>query len=219
MTDHEPGDELLARLRDADPAASLPAADPTRVARLLEDAMSHDTEHDTVTESRRTGTHGRSPLTWLVAAAAVVLIAAAGVFTFTDRGDDPTTPPTAGTDPSVADPTVTELTMPGATTGRCMVPNAALLSGAAYAVDAEAVSVAGGVVTLEATEWFAGDPTDQVEVDQSSPDMEALIGATDFEEGKRYLVAGTDNGQVMVCGFSGPYTAELAGLYAEAFGS
>jgi len=220
MTDHEPGDELFARLRDSDPAASLPAADPDRVARLLEDAMSHDTEHDTVTESRGTGTHDRSPLTWLVAAAAVVLIAAAGAFTFTDRGDDPTTPPTAGSEPSAEPtPSVTDLTMPGAAPGRCMVPNAELLSGAAYAVDAEAVSIAGGVVTLEATEWFAGDPTGLVRVDQGSADMQALIGATGFEEGERYLVAGTDNGQVMVCGFSGPYAAELAALYSEAFGS
>ena len=46
MTDHGPDDELLARLRAADPAASLPPADPDRVARLLEDTMSHDTELD-----------------------------------------------------------------------------------------------------------------------------------------------------------------------------
>lgn len=218
MTDHGPGDELFARLRDADPAASLPAADPDRVARLLEDAMSHDTQPDTVTESRGTGTRGRSPLTWLVAAAAVVLIAAAGLLTFVDLGDDPAVP-TAGENPSTTDPAVTSLTMPGATAGRCMVPNVGLLSGAAYAVDAEAVSISHGVVTLDATEWYAGEPTDQVEVDQSSADMQALIGATEFEEGQRYLVAGTDSGQVMVCGFSGPYTDTLAALYSQAFGS
>jgi hypothetical protein len=63
MTDHDERDELFARLRDADPAAALPPADPDRVARLLEDAMSHDT----MTESRETGTRGRSPLTWLAA--------------------------------------------------------------------------------------------------------------------------------------------------------
>ncbi|MGZ5400143.1 MAG: hypothetical protein ACXWDM_09015 [Nocardioides sp.] len=217
MTDHEPDDELFARLRDADPAASLPAADPSRVARLLEDTMSHDT--DTVTESRQTGTYGRSLLTWLVAAAAVVLIGAGGFLTFADLGDDAITPPTAGTDSSIPALTVTELTMPGAAAGRCMVPNAGLLSGAAYAVDAEAISIAGGVVVLRPTEWFAGDPTDLVEVDQSSPDMQTLIGATRFEEGQRYLVAGTDSGQVMVCGFSGPHSEELAALYSEAFGS
>ena len=222
MTDHGPDDELFARLRTVDPAASLPAADPDRVARLLEDTMSHDTETDTGintgTESRETGTHGRSPLTWRVAAAAVVLIAAAGILTFVDPGGDATRPPTAGSGPSTADPTVTGLTMPGAIGGRCMVPNAELLSGAAYAVAVQAVSIADGVVTLEATEWFAGEPTDLVQVDQSSPDMQTLIGATRFEEGERYLVAGTDAGQVMVCGFSGPHTEQLAALYAEAFG-
>ena len=205
-------DELFDRLRGADPADSLPAADPDRVARLLEDAMSHDT----LTESRETGTHGRSPLTWLVAAAAVVLIAAAGLLTFVDFGDDATRP-TA--DPSVSDPTVTELAMPGASAGRCMIPNAQVLSGAAYAVDAEVVAIAGGIATLDATQWYAGDPTDQVQVDQSSPDMASLIGATQFEEGQRYLVAGTDSGQVMVCGFSGPWTDDLAALYSQAFGS
>lgn len=218
MTDHD--DELFARLRDADPAASLPAADPPRVTRFLEEAMSNDTEFGVTTESRETGTRGRSPLTWLVAAAAVVLIAAAGAFALVDRGSDPVVPtagPTAGD--TTGDPTVTELAMPGTTTGRCMVPNAQLLATAAYAVDAEVVSVADGVVTLQATQWYSGDATDQLVVDQSSTDMQMLVGATDFEEGQRYLVAGTDDGQVMVCGFSGPWTDDLAALYSEAFGS
>ena len=86
MTDHTPDLELLARFRAADPASSLPAADPRRVAELLEAAMS-----DTATrthESRESGTHDRSPLTWLVAAASVVLIAAAGVVGLAQRGDD-----------------------------------------------------------------------------------------------------------------------------------
>ena len=47
MTD----DELQVRLRAADPAASLPPADPSRVARLLEDTMSEDPS----AESRATG--------------------------------------------------------------------------------------------------------------------------------------------------------------------
>lgn len=214
MTD----DELFDRLRAADPAHPLPPADPARVARLLEAAMTDDAQHDTVTETRESGTRHRGPLTWLVAAAAVVLIAAAGTFALVDRGDDP--PPTAGTDPSsAAAPTVTELALPGAVAGRCVVPNAQLLSSAAYAVDAEVVSVTEGVVTLDATEWYAGEPTDQLEVAQSGADLQALIGATEFEDGQRYLVAGTDDGRVMVCGFTGPYSEKLAALYADAFGS
>lgn len=210
-------DELFARLRSADPAGSLPAADPDRVARLLEDAMTHDT----MTESRETGIRHRGPLTWLVAAAAVVLIAGAGILTFGNLGDDPATPPTAGADPSAgpADPTVTELALPAATAGRCLVPNARSLSGAAYAVDADVTSVTDGVATLDATEWYAGEPTDQVRVAQSDADLQALIGAPAFEVGQRYLVAGTDTGRVMVCGFSGPYSADLAALYSRAFGA
>ena len=119
-----------ARLRAADPASSLPPADPAWVARLLEDTMSNDV----LTESRETGTHNRSPLTWLVAAAAAVIIAGVGVFAVVNGLADPTTRrPVAGSDrPDTAairpsDPTVTELTAPGseAYTARCMLPNAA----------------------------------------------------------------------------------------------
>ncbi len=209
MTDEVTDDELLARLRDADPAATLPADDPDRVARLLEDTMSPET--DTLT--REPGTPGRGPLTWLVAAAAVLLIGAAGMSTLVG-GDDTVTPPSAGE----ADPTVTTLTLPTGTPARCMVPSARLLSNAAFAVDAEVVAVSGGVATLDASQWYAGEPTDEVEVDAGSADLSALIGAPEFEEGDRYLVAGNGDGDVMVCGFSGPYSDDLAGLYTEAFG-
>jgi hypothetical protein len=209
MTDHDERDELFARLRDADPAAALPPADPHRVARLLEDAMSHDT----MTESRETGTRGRSPLTWLVAAAAVALIAAAGGFALLSRHSDPVPPPTA------AEPTVTELTMPETSSGRCMVPSADVLKGAAYAFDGTVIAIENDTATLEVDQWYAGDQTDQVDVDQSGSDLSSLILAPVFEEGQRFLVAGTQDGSVIVCGFSAPYSADLADLYAEAFGA
>jgi hypothetical protein len=213
MTDH--GDEdpvLFARLRDADPSAHLPPAGPDRVARLLEDTMSNDT----MTESRETGTRNRSPLTWLVAAAAVALIAAAAAFAFLPRGSDPATP-TAGSDPTTAAPTVTELTMPVAAAGRCMVPNARMLQSAAHAFDGTVTGIDQGVVTLQVDQWYAGGESDLVEVDQGSADMAALVLAPRFEVGDRFLVAGSQDGSVMVCGFSGRYTPELADLYAQAF--
>ena len=37
-----------------------------------------------------------------------------------------------------------------------------------------------------------------------------------FEEGGRYLVSATD-GRVTLCGFSAPYSTELAALYDQAF--
>ena len=82
--------DLRARLREADPAASLPPADPAGVDRLLEDAMTHDE----LGESRADGTRGRSRLTWLVAAAAAVVIVGVGLFVLT-RGDEQADRPAA----------------------------------------------------------------------------------------------------------------------------
>jgi hypothetical protein len=81
-------DELLARLRAADPAADLSPADPGRTARLLEDAMTHDVETHA---DQDTPVRKRSPLAWLVAAAAVLVIAGVGAFGFLG-GDDPAVP-------------------------------------------------------------------------------------------------------------------------------
>jgi hypothetical protein len=211
VTQHD-DDQLDARLRAADPASSLPEADPARVARLLEDTMSNDL----LTESRETGTHNRSPLTWLVAAAAAVIIAGVGIFAVVNgTGDEPGTPPQA------AQPTVTKLVSPGdeAFTGRCMVPNAEVLSDQPVAFDGTVESVSGGLVTLEATHWYAGGPTDLVTVEAPTAQIRELLAAVKFEDGGRYLVAANESGEVLVCGFSAPYSRSLASLYDEAYGS
>jgi hypothetical protein len=212
MTD----DELYDRLRAADPASTLPSADPDRVARLLEDVMSTElTTHPETGESRETGTHGRSRLTWLVAAAAVVVIAGGAVFALLGHDDTPPAPPTA-----VDSQTVTELGAPTqeAYAARCMAPNAKVLSTQSVAVDATVTTVAGGIVTLEANHWYAGDHTDLVRVQAPAADLERLLVSVDFTEGHRYLVAAND-GQVAICGLSAPYSQGLADLYAEAFGT
>jgi hypothetical protein len=207
MSDH---DLLRARLRDADPAASLAPVDPDRVPRLLEDAMGPDT--DTPTESRASGIRGRSPLTWLVAAAAVALIALAATFVLTGRGEAPTAPPSVEPPPATL-----ELSLPGETAvGRCMVPDPEVLGRADVAFAGEVVSVADGRVVLRPTQFYTGGPADQVEVDQASASMQALVLGVRFEEGRRYLVAASE-GDVMVCGFSGAHGAQRARLYEEAF--
>lgn len=220
MTQHpEEPDDLFARLRDADPAASLAPADPTRVARLLEDVMSPVVDRRTAVETAPTRTRQGRPRParaglW-AAAAAVALIAAAGLTGIVGLGsDDDPTPPVA--QPA---PTVTELTVPAGAPARCMVPNPEVLSNAAFALDAEVVAVADGAVVLAPSQWYAGDPTDRVEIDAPPADLQALIGAPAFEVGQRYLVAGDAQGQIMVCGFSGPWTQERADLYSQAFDS
>lgn len=221
MSDETDAEELLDRLRAADPGTDLPPADPTRVDRLLEDVMSDTRQDSEIPTEAQT----RNPLTWLVAAAAVLLIAAGGAFALVGGDDGPVTPPTAGSssgasaDGPEGEVTTTDLTLPGGAPARCMVPSADTLAGAAYAVDAEVTAVEAGTATLEPTTWFAGEETDRVEVAAGSADLAALIGAPEFAVGQRYLVAGNEQGQVMVCGFSGPYDDRLAQLYAEAFGT
>jgi hypothetical protein len=205
-------DELRARLRAVDPASSLPPADPARVARLLEDTMSRPTDSDVLTESAESGTRRRSPLTWLAAAAAVVVISGVGAYALLQGGADTSPGPGA----VVRQATVTQLTAPPAVAAKCMVPNARILAGQTLAFDGTVESIADGVVTLVPTHFYTGEETDRVTVEAPSADLQALIGAVQFEEGGRYLVSATD-GNLTVCGFSGPYTDNLAALYAEAF--
>jgi hypothetical protein len=203
-------DQLGNRLRAADPAASLDPADHDLVARLLEDAMSSDTDHDLMT--RETGLRDRGPLAWLVAAAAVLLIAGVGALALVRHGTD-RPPPAAGAT------TVTTLSAPATTTGRCMVPSAERLQAAALAFDGTVVSVQGDAVTLRVSHWYTGQAFDRVRVTASPQRLQDLIGATDFSRGDRYLVAGSSTDELMVCGFSAPYSAQLASMYADAFAS
>jgi len=211
MTDHSPGDELLDRLRSRDPAASLPPADPALVARLLEDAMSHDLDTRGPDESQ-TDPRRRSPLTWLVAAAAILVIAGVGAFAFLG-GDDAERVPTA-TDPA---PTVMELSAHPPTTAMCLRVSAEVLANMEVAFDGTVTSIDDGLVTLDVGHWYRGGDADLVTVKAPPADLQALIQAASFEVGQRYLVSAND-GFVSVCGFTAPYSDELAAMYAEAYG-
>lgn len=202
-------DELERRLRAADPAASLSPADPDRVARLLEDVMSTEP----TTENRASGTRDRGPLTWLVAAAAAVIIGGVGLYAVLGHDDDPAAPPTAADSQ-----TVTELgaPAPAAYEAKCMVPNAETLAQQDVAFDGTVTTMADGVVTLQVSEWYAGGPTDLARVQAPPADLQRLVGAVGFEEGGRYLVSASD-GQVTVCGFSDEWSQGLADLYDQAF--
>jgi hypothetical protein len=203
---------LRERLRSADPAASLPPAAPERVARLLEDAMSHDLLPETG-ESRATGTRGRGPLTWAVAAAAAVVIVGTGVAIALNGNDD-----TAEEVPSAGDaPTVTALVAPSPDERRCMQPSADLLSTKPVAFAGTVEAIEDGMVTLTPTRWYAGEETDLVTVDAPDERLNTLLTSVRFAEGGQYLVAANEDGSVMVCGFSAPWSAGLENLYAEAF--
>jgi hypothetical protein len=202
MSAHD--DDLMARLRAADPASSLPPADPDRVDHLLEAAMSDTTTR--TTETRENGTHDRSPLTWLVAAAAV-LIAASGVLALLHRDHDTT--PTA-----VA--TVTQL---GLTTSqpRCELPGPDVLRLQTVAFRGTVTSLDAGTATFRVEHWFKGGPTDLARVAAPPARLAPLVSAAKLHVGGSYLVS-AQGGNVTECGFSGPATGQRAALYRQAFG-
>lgn len=221
---HEHDEQLRSRLRAGDPASSLPPADPSAVARLLEDTMSHDAQRpadlDDLAESRAAGARDRGPLTWLVAAAAAVVIVGAGIFTLVGRDADSTEQLATAEDriqPSSPPVSVTTLAAGAPAGGRCMVPTAEVLARQEIAFEGAVQEVEEGTVVLAPSTFYAGQETDLVELQAPAPQLELLLDAVPFEEGRSYLVAGS-GGRVTLCGFTGPRTERLAGLYEDAFG-
>ena len=218
MTEFDRDDELRALLAAADPAHALAPADPAGVAALLEDTMSHDID---------SGTDRRNPLTWLVAAAAVLIIAGVGAFGLSRMADDrpvveagpsasPSTDTPATTDPTAAAPAVTELGAPSATGARCAAPTPEMLAAQELAFGGTVTAIDGDTVTLSTTTVYAGDVGEQVQVTAPSAELSLLLDAVKFEVGGDYLVSASE-GVVSVCSFSGPASPSLQRLYDQAF--
>ena len=218
-------DELRALLAAADPAHALAPADPAGLAALLEDTMSHDIQPRTQPEvgARATGTDHRNPLTWLVAAAAVLVIAGVGAFGLSrmsddgpvvEAGDAPTA--TESTGSTVAAPAVTQLGAPPPVEARCAVPTPEMLAAQELAFAGTVTAIEGDTVTLSTTAVYAGDVAEQVQVTAPSAEMYSLLAAVQFEVGGDYLVSAND-GVVSLCSFSGPATPALQRLYDRAF--
>ncbi|GAA4673792.1 hypothetical protein [Nocardioides nanhaiensis] len=223
---------LRERLRRLDPAAGLEPTPELTVARLL--AQAREDQLADLPETRQTGVHDRSRLTWLVAAAALVLIAGVGAVVLLDRdgGSTPAAAPTSDPSTDVQSPVpggsepegtgtptgrATVLGVPaGVGSARCAVPAAEVLSRQTLAFDAVVSEVQDGLVTLTPSMFFAGEPTTQVEVQAPPEVLQQLLLAVDFQEGERYLVAAT-GGEVAVCGYTGAWTPDLEQLYLEAF--
>jgi hypothetical protein len=200
--------DLLARLRAADPAADLPAAEPADVDHLLGRVVNSDL--------RETGTRRRNALTWLVAAAALVVIAVGVVWWVSDDQAKTGVVAKPATSTAAQPAGATELTA-APVSGRCLLPTAQLLAAKPLAFAGRVLGIADGVVTIHPTTVYAGDPGEKVTVRGAvAPDTGAIEGDPEFEAGQDYLVA-ADGGQVVGCGLSGPATPQLTALYAQAF--
>ena len=191
--------------------------------------MSHDIQAPTEPElgERMTGTHGRNRMTWLVAAAAVIMIAGVGAFGISQLTNDPpvvqaertpsTTTPSSGRSTGSTDPAVTTLGAPSAgMEGRCALPTPALLASHDVAFGGTVTAIEGDTVTLSTTTVYVGDVAEQVQVTAPSAQLRALLAGVQFEVGGEYLVSAS-GGVVSMCDFSGPASPRLERRYERAF--
>jgi hypothetical protein len=196
-------DDLRARLRRADPAASLEPASPDQVAHLVEEAMSRKTRR------------------WALPVAAAVLALIAGGTAWAVTRPDPSAPdvalmpvPAIGT--MSAGPVV-RLTDSGAQ-AKCREPEPARLAEAAdFAFEGTVSRIENDVVTLTVSHVFRGAAAGTVEVAQTDESTEQLLGAQRFRSGGEYLIASADD-RVLICGYTGAADAPgLRELYEAAF--
>lgn len=194
-------------LRATDPAHSLPDADPARVAALVEETMSHPANAPETTPARPR---------WLLlggiaAAAAVATVVAIGVTRDDDPGsvqdDAPIVLPT---------PSTTELSSGPAIAAKCAAPTAADAARQSVAFEGIVTEVADGIVTLAPTHFYNGSETARVTI--AEPDQGMSEAPAEFVVGETYIV-GANDGQVAICGLTGPADDDLRRLYQEAFGS
>lgn len=137
--------------------------------------------------------------------------------------DEPTTPSASETtedsEPSEttgsADGTLA-LTADGSLAGKCAVPSAETLATFDTAFAGTVTALDGGTATLAVDEWYAGDEAGTVTVESPSQDLQDLLMAVDFQEGKTYLVS-ADGDRVTLCGFTAEQSPEMQALYDEAF--
>lgn len=114
------------------------------------------------------------------------------------------------------DTTTLELTVPSAQSGRCMPPNVDNLRAQDTAFEGVVTELSGSTAFLSVEEGFKGVEAGKVTVTAPSQDLQDLLLAVDFVEGETYLVSSLD-GQVSVCGLSGPKDDLLVDLYQQAY--
>jgi hypothetical protein len=193
------------RLREADPLArgtSEEERDQDWLRRAADAAMTMDP-----------GSRRPRGLVMVAAAAAVVLAAAAGGFALRGMEHDDS----AGAAPAA--PTVTGLTLGVEdTTAMCVRFSVETLSPMPVAFGGVVAEKSSEEVLLDVDTWYRGGDTDQVRLQAPDMSMTSLGSSIDFQVGSRYLVTANE-GNVNYCGFSGPWTQDLADAYAAAFGA
>jgi hypothetical protein len=77
-------------------------------------------------------------------------------------------------------------------------------------------SLGAHTVTLDVDHWYRGGDEAQVEIGRLDESAIALVGIPALNVGDRYLITATD-GVVSACGYSAPWSDEMAAIFAGAF--
>ena len=200
-------DDLRARLRAADPVATVPS-DPSRIRTLAEATMSttlDDTGTTSTSGGRRTGPGPRV----LAAAAAVAAVASLGAVGLAVLGPDDERPAAA--------PETLELTLPaGDEMSSCIQYSVDFLAQMPVAFSGTAETVGDGTVRLEVDRWYRGGTADVVELENPTGPMTSIDGI-ELTPGSRYLVTATEDGTVNGCGYTAEWSEPMAQDFARAF--
>src|SRR5262245_24966059 len=166
----------------------------------------------------------RTRATWLVAAAAVAVIAAGGAFAVAGLTGNDANAPQADQKPSTTAqvgnaPMEGQTTQLGAgsATAKCARLTPAILAQYDQAFQGEVTSVEGDTVTFQTTDVFTGQVGETVQLTAPPAGLEKmLVSGGSFQVGQSYLVAAYQ-GAVSLCGYSGPANSDLQQVFKEAF--
>ncbi len=138
-----------------------------------------------------------------------------------ERASDDTSSSPAGTgtsEPGTDDAGTLVLTADGAAAAKCAVPVPDTLATFDTAFAGTVTALDDGTATLSVDEWYAGgDGAATVTVTSPSEQLQDLLLAVDFQEGRSYLVS-AEADRVTLCGYTGEDSPEMQALYDEAFG-
>ncbi len=196
---------LREQLRSADPARDLAPLPPMWLDHRMEQIMSDTPSTPANKPEAPTTTPSTARRPWIAIAVAAASVAAAAAIAV---------PLVLG-----GSPTVEQLALPdggGLASGSCLPVTAEGLLEQEQAFAARVIAVEGETVTLEVTERFAGEVADRVTMPQVD-ELTSDFSLQPLAVGDEYLVVAGD-GEIRGCGLSGPDSAELRALYAEAFG-
>ncbi|MEV0186162.1 hypothetical protein AB0I54_44080 [Streptomyces sp. NPDC050625] len=186
-------DELLARLRAADPALTSRAPLPD-INRLVEAALNTDitprsekTAVGTTTRRAKAGAgRGRRRLLPLAAAAGLLMVGGGIVGGAMANGDSGHS--------SAAGPLT--LTAAGPARGKCKEPTPDRLRQYPTLFEGTVTSVKGSSVFFRVDHWLRGGDSDTVRLNSDTDEPESLT----FSVGEHYIVAATKDGIVPQCG-------------------